>query len=443
MKKIKSALVFIFIFFFASTSFCCTIVSCSRNGKAFAAANEDDYISTLYARIWFNPPTKDRYGTVCFGLSDLQAQAIMNEYGLFVDCTAQNTIDPAKVNLKNPYLGDLLFEILGKCKNVKEAIEFLKTHEYALYSCQALLADAEGNSVVINAGVQVMKEGNYQINTNFNISDLKRGITDRRYDIANEMLQSGTDVSVPYLKTILDRTHQEGNLTTLYSYVFDMKKGLIYVYFFHNFDNAYVIDIKKELKKGYRLENLADSFTLSYAYESFIKKDPGYKKEVILSEIYKKGLDVTVAHYLSLLNTPIQKDSTLKTQKDSLLKMRKDSALRMTMLEVGLQLVKDAYNRHAQGAMWLYWFSLPDGYTVSTFKDERLDAAKNIFECLKKQEPFDAKLKNFVTEIDAYVSLVQGKNEEAKTLYKSASANRDDTYPVSYDRAKEMLTRIN
>ncbi|MDR3715259.1 MAG: hypothetical protein P4L51_20835 [Puia sp.] len=424
MKKIAFLLAAFLLY--AEAGFCCTIVSCSRKGKVFAAANEDDYTSTPYARIWFNPRTRERYGTVCFGLPDLQAQAIMNEYGLYVDFTAQEGIDPSKFHLKHPYTGDLFFEILGKCKNVKEALEFLKTHEYTFYS-QALLADGEGNSVVINAGAKVIKEGDFQINTNFNIADLKKGVTDRRYDLANQMLAANKVVSVPFLKEVLDRTHQEGDLTTLYSYIFDMKQGLIYVYFFHNYDHVYIIDIKKELKKGYRLENLADHFPASFTYETVIQKDPGYKKEQILSEIEKKGLDTTVDHYLSLVQHPVTKQ---------------DSTLRGSMIEVALQLIKNTWNQHADGGMWEYWFSLPGGYTIRHFRDQRLDAADRIFNLLIGQDKTNPKLRNFMTEMEAYISLVQGDKAAARSLYETASASQQDAYPVSYNRAKEMLSRI-
>ncbi len=415
MKKISILLAGLLLF--TQSAICCTIVSCARNGQVFAAANEDDYLSTLYARVWLNPATKDRYGMVCFGLPDLQAQAIMNEYGLFVDFTAQYSIDPSKLNIQHPYRGDLFFEILGSCKTVKEALAFLQTHQYA-YSSQALLADAEGNSVIVNAQAKVVKDGDYQVNTNFNICDLKNGVSDRRYNIAKGMLSNNASPSVDYFRNILDRTHQEGDLTTLYSYVFDIKKGLIYVYFFHNFENAWVIDLKKELKKGYRLENLADHFPPSYAYETFIQKDPGYKKEQVLAEFYKSGGDSVINKYL------------------------KDTSLRMTMLEVALQLVKDSWNRHGGGGMWEYWFSLPGGYNIQHFTDKRLDIALRIFESLEAQSALDIKLKNLAAEIEGYINLVQGNTAAAKTLYLRASASQQDAYPVTYNRAKEMLSRM-
>jgi len=425
MKKI-TYLAALTLLLLTSSAFACTIVSCSRNGEVFAAANEDDYTSTLYPRIWFNPATTERYGTVCFGFQDLSAQAIMNEYGLYVDFTAQYSLDPSKFNLQHPYHGDLFFEILGKCKNVKEALAYLKTRDMA-YPAQALLADARGNSVIINPTIKVMKEADYQVNTNFNIADLKKGISDRRYDIANNILAKKANVSVPYLKDILDRTHQEGDLTTIYSYVFDMKRGLIYTYFFHNFNDVYVIDIKKELKKGYRLENLGSHFPVSYAYENLVQKAPETRKEQILAEINKKEATGVVDHYLALMANTAPADSTLN----------------MTMLEVALQLVKDAWNKHDHGGMWLYWFNMPGAYTITHFKDPRLDDAHRILAALQKQPKADAKLKNFITEIDAYVTLVQGDTATAKTLYESCIANPKDTYEVTLNRATGMLGVIN
>ena len=271
-----------------------------------------------------------------------------------------------------------------------------------------------------------MKDADYQINTNFNIGDLKKGISDRRYDIANSILSGEEDLSVSYFKTLLDRTHQEGDLTTIYSYVFDVKEGVIYVYHFHNFNNVYVIDIKKELQKGYRLDNLSDHFPISYSYESVTQKDPGYKKELILSDVYKKGLDTTIDRYLSLLSPPSSKDSTLA----------------LTMLEVALQLVKDSWNQHAQGEMWEYWFNLPGGYKISNFKDQRLDAAERILELLGSSQKMNHKLKNFMLEIDAYIHLLQGNREKAKALYEASSLDVKETYQISYDRAREMLARL-
>jgi len=102
MKKIITLAVIAISILFKSSQ-ACTVISCALKGKVFAAANKDDYMG--FARMWFNPKTAESYGSVCFGLPDLQAQPAMNEYGLFYDFTAQN-IDPAKYRPKNIYKGD-------------------------------------------------------------------------------------------------------------------------------------------------------------------------------------------------------------------------------------------------------------------------------------------------------------------------------------------------
>ncbi len=387
------------------------------------AANEDDY--TPFSRIWFNPATKDRYGSVCFGQNDLQAQAAVNEYGLFFDFT-QQSIDPARYNIKNPYQGDLFMTILGQCKTVKEALAFLKMHHYANAS-QALLADAQGNSVIINAGAQVEKQGNYQINTNFNVSDLKTGnYSCQRYDIANQMLSKATDLSVPFFEDLLSRVHQEGNLSTQYSIISDLKRGLIHVYNFHDYGNSYLIDLKKELKKGYRLQKIAQLFPPSFAYETYARQSSLYQKEQLLDQIDQVGFDQAMQPYFSARNS----------------QSKKDTALSIAVLEVSLQLVKDAWNQHQHGQMWEYWFSLPGGYQVPQWQDNRLSQAGVLMKTLMSDPNLGPKGQNFLAEIYAYTQLVVGNQEEARKFYRQAASDPTQTLPVSYQRAKIMLSRI-
>ena len=421
--KMKRILLFtlIVVGMFAQKICACTVISFALKGEVFAAANEDDYMG--FARIWFNPKTAERYGSVCFGLPDLQAQAAMNEYGLFYDFTAQN-IDLTKYQFKNIYKGDLFFEILGKCKTVKEALAFLEKYDYVI-SSQMLMADALGNSVIINAGTKLTKTGHYQINTNFDINNLKtKNYVCRRYDIAEEALKSAKTVNVPFLRDILNRTRQEGKLSTIYSNIYDLKRGIITVYNFHDFEHPYVIDLKKELAKGYRLEKISNYFPASFAYEQFLMSDRAmYRKEIILDELYKKGLQPTLTRYLSPDGNAVKKDSTFNG----------------VLLEVGIQLIKDSYNQYANGGLWEYWFALPGGFKIENFNDERIKAAADVFDYLGAEKGIDNKLKNFILELSAYVKLIQGDKRKAKEYYGIAAGNSADTWPISFNRSKKML----
>lgn len=414
---------FIFISLISSgmnTAKACTIFSCSRGGETFAAANEDDM--TPFTRIWYNPATKDRYGSISFGAPDMQTAAAMNEYGLFYDFAAAN-YDLSKLNLKNPYKGDLLWEILGQCKTVKEAMVYLKKYDYAI-SAKVLLADKEGNSVVITPGKITEKTGDFQVNSNCNMINGK--LSCRRPDIANEMLAASKENNIEFLKTILDKTHQEGELNTLYSTICDLKKGIIYVYLFHDYNTVYKIDLKSELKKGYRIENLADHFPSSFAYENFSKNHSLYLKESIFQEIQEKGADITIDRYIA----------------ESEKKDPKNKNLDPALLEVALQLVKYSWNEHNSGAMWDYWFSKPDGYDIKPYKDVRLTSAEKLLKYLSDKEDKDLKLRNFMYEMSGFINFTQGNTIAAKDFYEKAIANTAEAYPVTLLRGKEMLSRL-
>jgi len=134
----------------------------------------------------------------------------------------------------------------GKMQNRKEALFVLKKYDYVSKS-QVLLADKEGNSILINPKGITEKKGDFQVNSNCNMINGK--LSCRRPEIANEMLSGSKENNVEFLKKILDKTHQEGELNTLYSTVCDLKKGIIYVYLFHDYHMVYTINLKSELKK--------------------------------------------------------------------------------------------------------------------------------------------------------------------------------------------------
>jgi len=425
MKKICKLLFLIMMATATSNIACaCTVISCAKHGEVFAASNEDDY--TPFMRMWLNPPTKARYGSVCFGAPDLQIAAAMNEYGLFYDYTAQYGIDPKKYNLKNPYPGDLMFEILGKCKTVKEAMAYLDKYDY-VFPSQVMLADATGNSIIFNSSTKVLRRDSYQVSTNFNIADAStKNYSCRRFDIAELALKKADKVDEPLMRAILENTHQEGNLSTQYSAVYDLKRGNVTVYLFHNFNTPYRFNLKEELKKGYRMQKIDQLFSPSFAYESYTLSHQLYRKELMMDEIRNKGLLKSTEKYLERM---------AQTTK-------RDSAFKFALLEVALQLVKDSHNQHAGGNSWAYWFALDDGYHITTYQDPKLVQAAKLFTALARQEDFDVKYLNFIREINAYVLTVLNKKEQAGILYSQVLANPADAYPISLTRAEAMLKSL-
>lgn len=235
--------------------YACSIFTCSKSGQVLVGANEDEY--TSFHNMWFVPATKERYGAVYFGKNDMQTQAGMNEYGLFFDFAAIPQIEIK--NQEIDFLG--MTEVLATCKNIEEALALLKKHKFPAPASQMLMADARGKSIVVNAEIIVPKTGNYQITTNFNICNLKSKKYDcLRYDKIDKSLFETNDISVSLFRDILNDVHQEGIVSTQYSNVYDLKNQKIYINWFHNYNETITIDLKKELERGFRIENLGSLF---------------------------------------------------------------------------------------------------------------------------------------------------------------------------------------
>lgn len=242
-------------------------IACSgfyiTNGKKILAGNNEDYINPK-TKMWIIPSEQGNYGRVFFGFDDYNPQGGINEKGLFFDGFATNPKKVVKSAEKPKYeKGNLQNEILSTCATVDDVIKFFDKYnleflEYAML----FFGDSNGNSIIVEGDTIIRKKGNFQIITNFRQSETTN-ITCERYNKMNEMLSKDHEISIDYSKKILDAVHVEGingNSTTLYSQVYDIKNLIIYVYNFHDFNNCFKIDLKEELKKGLKYYDLPSLF---------------------------------------------------------------------------------------------------------------------------------------------------------------------------------------
>ena len=69
----------------------------------------------------------------------------------------------------------------------------------------------------------------------------------------------------PYMdalaRAVLSVVHNEGRWSTKYSVICDLMNAVMYIYYFHDFEEVYVLDLKEELKKGRRRFPLRDLFS--------------------------------------------------------------------------------------------------------------------------------------------------------------------------------------
>jgi len=247
-----------------SNIFGCTIVMAARNGLVLAGNNEDrNHPQTIVS---FMPATESFYGRVVFGYDDAPIQGGMNDQGLFIDGNALAPTgwkpDPAKQQFR----GIGMMVILGTCATCGDVKAFFEKNNIpGLERARFPVADRTGASMVVEYGqgsVQFVRSNTwYQIATNFVISDIKDGnYPCWRYKAADKIMSGAKELSVDLIRQVLDKTHQEGGALTVYSNIYDLKKGTIHVYNLRNFEEVVVMDLAEELKKGERRIELASLF---------------------------------------------------------------------------------------------------------------------------------------------------------------------------------------
>jgi penicillin V acylase-like amidase (Ntn superfamily) len=250
----------------------CTAFLVCGDGKVLMGNNEDFWNPEV--RIWFVPAPKGRFGRVYLGYDNLYPQGGMNERGLAFDGFATAKYPMHEQEGKVVFHGRLLDEVMATCATVEDVIAMLSRYDLRmLESAMLMYCDKSGDSVIVEGDEFVRKEGSFQVVTNFYQSRQAgdRGICPR-FDAAVERLEGAKEVSLPLCRKVLAATAQEGDTPTQYSNVFDLEKGLIYLYHFHDFEDVVAFDLEEELKKGAHVLEIARLFPQTFAYRSYLQK---------------------------------------------------------------------------------------------------------------------------------------------------------------------------
>jgi hypothetical protein len=243
----------------ASVAEACTILTATQDDIVLFGNNEDYSNPDTYC--WVVPSQNGTYGGVYFGFDNFWPQGGVNEMGLAFDINALPEA-PLNPHPELPALDDYEGYIaLQNCATVDEAIELLGKYDWGeAIRGQIHLADAKGDAVVISAGPDrelsfTRKEAGAGvfISTNFNVAftpDDERGGLCWRYDKVVELFEMGSDedLTVDFVRDVLDAAHVEGAYSnTLYSNVFDLRRGVIYVYYFHQYDEVVRLNVADEI----------------------------------------------------------------------------------------------------------------------------------------------------------------------------------------------------
>ena len=299
MKKLL-IITLVLIALFPQTAHECTIVMASKNGLVLVGNNEDWH--GLFSSIWFIPASDTMYGRVCFGFgNDMQnPQGWINEHGVFIDANALWPTGWKAEEGKTAFLGNIIDQVLAQCSNVEDAIAFFKMYNFpALERAKFPIADASGNSIVVEWGqgkLQIIRNSDwYQISTNFVQTNFKPPYPDNRYKLADQIFKNADTLTVDLIREILSATHAEGDYPTNYSNIYDLMNGIVYLYNFHNYEQVVTINLKDELRKGKRIQDISSLFPYTTDwYKIFLNRSI---ETSLLNTIKSDSIEKGIARY--------------------------------------------------------------------------------------------------------------------------------------------------
>jgi hypothetical protein len=257
----------------------CTIFTATHEETVLFAGNEDQRPNDAY----FIVDTSGTYGVVYIATPwdqwPMVEQTGINEQGLSYDTNwiPRETLNP------HPDRGNLgewaVTYLMKESATVEEVLETIFTFDWGdSISYQVHFADATGDAAVVHPGpdgeltyTRKQEGDGYLLSTNFNLVKLGSGeYSCSRFETANGMLsgmETEGDLTVDFMASILDATHQEGEVSTIYSMVYDLRERLVYLYYEHSFDEAVTLDVAVELLKGDRQTPLEDLLPASVSSE--------------------------------------------------------------------------------------------------------------------------------------------------------------------------------
>ena len=241
----------------------CTVITISKGDSVFFCGNDDFVNPDSY--YWVEPGDSSRYGVIWIGKPDNPQQGI-NEKGLAYDSNGLPRVDvnphSERIPVEGEYYHQYCMQIMHECSTVEEVTRWVSLHQRPPYMHDQLhFADRTGDAIVISAGkdgemVLTRKEpgDGFLVSTNFNVANHANsfGYPCWRYDRASELLGQlitgvGPVTSADAIN-VMDAVHVDGGSSwTIETMMADLVNGLVYIYYFYQYDSPVVLNVKYEL----------------------------------------------------------------------------------------------------------------------------------------------------------------------------------------------------
>jgi penicillin V acylase-like amidase (Ntn superfamily) len=244
----------------------CTGFTASDNENVLVGCNFD-WSQNFNVYMHFFPAEEEKFGRVIFDMwyptedntNYILPKQGMNDQGLYYDIVLSPILHP--VNSKDKpifysddpdyYASSYWAYCLAKCSTVSEVLEVFDQYNLeVMYFFQLFFVDRFGDSVIIEGDDIIYREGDFQVVSSFLQSHPELGgigTAFERYYTAVSMLENMSEFSVDYFTLICDSTDLD---ITVFSNIYDITKGKMYIYYYMNYETVLEIDFNQELSKG-------------------------------------------------------------------------------------------------------------------------------------------------------------------------------------------------
>lgn len=271
-------IVFLFILglFIPAEIFACSMFKITKDKKTIVGNNEDWW--NPMTQIWFEPKKNYKFGYMAIGFHDNFAQGAVNDGGLMFDGFAM-PFKPTKNTTNKEYIemSKVISTIMHNYSSVEDVKKYLaKINLIDLTNSMLVFIDKDGKYLRVESDELFIGNEEQQSFSNFypSLTSSTELVDLPYYQNGCKFIKSSVEnnANFSYVTSVMDNFKQT---STQYTTIYDLKNGIIKLFYFHNFKNSVEINLVKELKKGKHTIKIPDLFP---------KNTEGYKN-------YKTYLD--------------------------------------------------------------------------------------------------------------------------------------------------------
>ena len=293
-----------------------TIVA-TEGDRTLVGINQDGFQQN--AELILVPAVGSGGGYALFGFEGEAPLSGVNEHNLMVTMIETPDCEVSYPSERPILQGNPVQALLESCVTVDEALDLIGQSNILIFDNNHLMiVDSSGAAAIVGADqdcrvAALHSEGIHRVLSNFSPFEPERGGTPcYRAETAEAMLKDVSAISLAGMRNILSRAHSEAPMPTLYSLILDLNKGIVHIFYYHDFGVAmhFTLQAALESEESRAHYAIADLFPIKRRYFAEMQAiegnslyqnyQPNYERRLKMARINKiEGIGPSYAAKLS------------------------------------------------------------------------------------------------------------------------------------------------